>query len=229
MDQKSILWDMVVLAEVLNGKRRYDESENVLNYAQKLLGNETRRRGLNCLRYHYIRARTYKLQKRLKNSEEILRGLLKYHLNHLGASMAMDSMKHLALILAETGRLGEAAFWRKKEYLLHVKTYGLTHHYTMGRCKEVGVCYSEQSRYNKGKLFFEEVIEMIDLSSEEPDSSSACIQQIKFWMKKLEKKKVEDDCGLETSELANLETEPMETDEDVDYEDMSDIPDPLDY
>ncbi|KAN0110020.1 hypothetical protein V8E51_006407 [Hyaloscypha variabilis] len=231
MDGENILWGMAELAEVLNDKRRYDESEKVLNCAQNLLGNESRQRDPSSFNYHYARALNYKHQKRLKNCEEILRGLLKYHLNDLGPGMAVDSMTNLAKILEETGRLREAAFWRKREYLLHVKTYGLTHRYTMECCEEVGVCYSEQSRYNKGKLFFEEVIEMINLSSEEPDSRTACIQKVKLWMKKLEEERFEDDYGSETSESVNseTETEPMDTDDDVDYEDMSDVPDPLDY
>ncbi|PMD38677.1 hypothetical protein L207DRAFT_584081 [Hyaloscypha variabilis F] len=229
MDGDNILWGMAELAEVLSGMRRYDESEKVLNCAQNLLGNETRQRYASGFNYHFTRARTYRLQKRLKNSEEILRGLLKFYLNDLGAAMAMESMRQLAVILKETGRLREAAFWYKKEYLLHVKTYGLTHRYTMECCEEVGFCYSDQRRYHKGKLFFEAAIEKIGLSSEEPDSRTTCIQKIKFWMKKLEEERVEDDCGSENSESVNSEIEPMDTDDDVDYEDMSDVPDPLDY
>jgi tetratricopeptide (TPR) repeat protein len=226
-----ILWDVAVLARALTRDGRYDESENVLDFAHSLLGNATRWRNRAFLYYHYARACTYRLQKRLENSEEIFRGLLKYHLDYMVPGMTMESMNNLAAILEETGRHREAASWRKKEYLLHLKIYGLTHHYTVECCKEVGFCYADQSQYDKGKLFFEEVIEMLDLSSEESDSRTVCIQNVKAWMEELEEMRVEDSMGWgpETSEPVDSDRQPIDTDDDVDCEDMSDIPDPLDY
>jgi len=103
--------------------------------------------------------------------------------------------------------------------------------YTMDCCEDLGFYYADQSRYSEGKSFFEEVIEMLDLSSEESDSRTVCIQIIKAWIEKLEEMRVEDSRkgGPETSESADSDREPIDTDDDVDYEDMSDIPDPLDY
>jgi hypothetical protein len=140
-------------------------------------------------------------------------------------------MQELGQVLVETGRHREAATWGKKEYLLHVKTYGLTHRWTMDCCEELGFLYADQSRYHDGKLFFEGVIEMLALSNEESDSRAACIQKIKTWMEELEEMRLEDssEWGEETSDSMGSSSQPIEEDDDVDYEDMSDVPDPLDY
>jgi tetratricopeptide (TPR) repeat protein len=226
-----LLWDVNGLAQTLRKNGRYDESENVLDFAHDSLADATRLRSWNSFEYHYERACIYRLQKRFENSEKILRGLLKYHLNYMAAGTSIRSMYELAKILVETGRHREAASWRKKEYLLRVKIYGLTHHYAINYCKCVGFCYADQSRYNEGKLFFEEVIEMLDLSSEEPNSRTFCIQSINDWMEELEEMRLRDSMkwGSKTSESVDSEGEPIDTDDDVDYEDMSNIPDPLDY
>ena len=72
---------------------------------------------------------------------------------------------------------------------------------------------------------------MLDLSSEESDSRTVCIQIIKAWIEKLEEMRVEDsiEWGLEALESVDSERESIGTDDDVDYEDMSDISNPLDY
>jgi tetratricopeptide (TPR) repeat protein len=215
--QVSILWDLAVLAKTLRDDGRYDESENVLDFAHNSFADATRLWSASTFEYHYERAVSYKLQKRFENSKKILRGLLKYHLNYMSPHMSTRVMCELAEILMETGRHLEAASWYKKEYRLHLKIYGLTHRYTMSCCKDVGFSYADQSRYNEGKLFFEEMIEMLDSSSEEPNSRTSCIREINTWVEELEEMSAKD------------EREPIGNDEDDDYEDMSDIPDPLDY
>jgi tetratricopeptide (TPR) repeat protein len=231
VDEKDVLWSMHVLADILNSLRRYDESENVLDFAQKLLGDVTRRDDWECFDYHFVKARTYSHQNRFENSENILRGLLKYHQNAMSPGTTIGSMNELAHVLEETGRYREAANWRKKEYLLRVKIFGLIHHWTMECCEEVGVSYADQNRFQDGKLFFEEAIEMLALSNEESDSRAACIQQIKTWMEELEERELEDsrEWGAETSNSMGSSSEPIESDDEVEYEDMSDVPDPLDY
>jgi tetratricopeptide (TPR) repeat protein len=226
-----VLSCMHVLAETLNDLERYDESENVLDFARNLLGDVTRRDDWHGLDYHLEKARTYRFQKRFEKSEKILRGLLKYHLNAMAPDTTMVSMYELAHILEETGRYREAVNWRKKEYLLHVKTFGLIHRWTMDWCEGVGFLYADQSRYQDGKLFFEEVIEMLALSNEESDSRAACIQKIKTWMEKLEEMRLEDsrESSAETSDSMDSSSEPIESKDEVEYEDMSDVPDPLDY
>jgi tetratricopeptide (TPR) repeat protein len=231
IDEMHVLWNMNVLAETLNSLERYDESENVLDFAQKLLGDVTRRDDWEHFDYHLQRACTYKYQNRLENSEKILRGLLKYHLNAMAPSTTILSMNYLAQVLEETGRYREAANWRKKEYLLHIKVFGLIHHWTMDCCEEVGFSYANQSRFQNGKLIFEEMIEMLALSNEESDSRAACIQKIKTWMEELEEMRLEDlrEWSAETSDSMDSTSESIEDDDEVDYEDMSDVPDPLDY
>jgi tetratricopeptide (TPR) repeat protein len=215
--QNSILWDVAVLARTLREDGRYDESENVLDFAHISFADATRLRRTNTFEYHYEKAFTYKAQKRFENSKKILRGLLKYHLNHMMPSTSTRVMYELARTLMETGRHREAASWHKKAYRLYLKIYGLTHHCTMRCCKDVGFCYADQSRYNDGKLFFEEVIEMLESSSEEPNSRTSCIRKINAWMEQLEEMRAKD------------EREPIDNDDDDDFEDESDIPDPLDY
>jgi tetratricopeptide (TPR) repeat protein len=229
--QFSILWDVGALAQVLREDGRYDESENVLDFAHNSFADATRLRCANTFEYHYERAVTYKFQKRFENSKKILRGLLKYHLNYMRQSTSMRVMRQLAEILMETGRHREAVSWYKKEYRLRLKVYGLTHHYTMRCCEDIGFCYADQSRYNEGKLFFEEVIEMLDSSNEEPNSRTSCIRKINAWMEELEEMRAEDSMkwSSKNSESLTSEREPIGNDEDDDYEDLSDIPDPLDY
>lgn len=228
--ETDVLWSFNVLAETFNNLSRHDESENVLDFAQNLFGDVTKRDGWGSLNYHLERARTYRHQNRFENSEKILRGLLKYHLNAMTPGATMDSMKELAKVLVKTGRHREAATWRKKEYLLHVETYGLIHYFTMDCCEGVGFLYADQSRYYDGKLFFEEVIGMLALSNEESDSRAACIQKIKTWIEDLEERRLEDsrESSAETSDSIGS-SEPIEDDDKGDYEDMSDVPDPLDY
>jgi tetratricopeptide (TPR) repeat protein len=229
--QHNILWDVAVLAQVLRGDGRYDEGENVLDFAHNSFADVTRLRGTNVLEYHYERALTYERQKRFEESKEIIRGLLKYHLNYMSPNLSRRVMLKLANILMETGRRLEAASWYKKVYSLSQRLYGLTHHCTMSCCQIVGFCYADQSRYNEGKLFFEEVIEMLDSSSEEPNSRTSCIREINTWMEELEEMRVEDSMEWisKTSASVDSEREPIDNDEDDDYEDTSDIPDPLDY
>jgi tetratricopeptide (TPR) repeat protein len=215
--QRNILWDVAMLAQVLRRDGRYDENENVLDFAHNSFADATRLRGANTFEYHYERAFTYKVQKRFENSKKILRGLLKYHLNCMSPSLSMRVMGQLAEILMETGRHREAVSWYKKEYRLRLKTYGLTHRYTMSCCQDVGFCYADQSRYTEGKLFFEEVIKMLVSSSEEPNSRTSCIREIIAWMEELEEMRAKD------------EREPIDNNDDDDYEDEGDIPDPLDY
>ena len=231
IDEMDVLWNMNVLAETLHSLEKYDESEKVLDFAQNLLGEATRRDEWQCFDHHLERARTYSHQNRFEKSEKILRGLLKYHLNAMAPRTTMVSMNELAHVLEQTGRYREAVNWRKKEYLLHVKIFGLIHHFTMQCCEEVGFSYADQNRFQDGKLFFEEVIEMLSLSNEESDSRAACIQKIKTWMEELEERELEDsrEWSAETSDSMGSSSEPIESDDEVEYEDMSDVPDPLDY
>lgn len=71
-NERAILWDVAVLAQVLRHGGRYDENENVLDFAYNLLGCATRWRDWESFEYHYERARTHRLQKRFENSEKIL-------------------------------------------------------------------------------------------------------------------------------------------------------------
>ncbi|KAH8753453.1 hypothetical protein F5882DRAFT_385691 [Hyaloscypha sp. PMI_1271] len=212
-----ILWDVAMLAQVLRRDGRYDEGKNVLDFAHNSFADATRLRGINSFEYHYERAFTYKSRKQFENGGKILRGLLKYHLNYVPPSVSTRVMHELAEILMEAGHHREAGSWYKKAYRLRLKIFGLTHRYTMSCCKKLGFCYAAQSRYNEGKLFFEEVIEMLDSSSEEPNSRTSCIREINTWMEELEEMRAKD------------EREPMDIDDDDEYEDLSDIPDPLDY
>jgi tetratricopeptide (TPR) repeat protein len=231
IEEENILWDLAELAQALNSNGRYDESENLLDFAHNFLGDVTRVSGLECTAYHQERARTYRLQKRFEKAEKILRGLLKYHLDAMAPGTIMESMTELAAVLVETGRHREAVTWSKREYFLHVKTYGLTHHWTMACCLSVGLCYINQGRYYDGKLFFEEVIEMFALSGRESDSDTACIQKIKSWIDMVEAERVKDleEWSAETSDSMDFGTGSIEDDGEADYEDMSDVSDPLDY
>ena len=78
-NKADILLSMTYLAQGLNRDMKYDEGEAVLDCAQKLLGDATRTKCETGFEYHYTRASSYILQKRLDESEKIVRSLLRYH------------------------------------------------------------------------------------------------------------------------------------------------------
>jgi tetratricopeptide (TPR) repeat protein len=224
--QMDVLWEMYMLAGVLDRDMKYDESERVLDCAQKLLGKATRMKRTEAYHYHYQRACTYRHQGRLDESETILRGLVKYHENLLSPNIKGNVFRRLANILFRTGRKDAASYWPKRNYLCTRKTYGLLCRYTMGDCKILCLCYANQRRYHKARLFFESVIKEMTSSTEDPDSRMKCIQEVNAWMLKVEEMRVA------ASTTRNLELEDFEAvepgmDEDVDWEEMSDVPDPL--
>ncbi|KAE9362850.1 hypothetical protein N431DRAFT_551067 [Stipitochalara longipes BDJ] len=218
--QYDILWDLTNLAHVMTEAGRYDESENVLDFAHNSLADATRSCHESSFEYHHQRACNYWLQDRFEESEIIFRGLLGYHRDHMMPSLTLNSMQKLADILEETGRHLEAVYWLKKVCILNMKICGLTHRYTMNCCRKVGLIYRGQNRYNSGKLFFENL-----------GLRTSCIQRVYAWMRELEEQRLKNSTklGSNTSESMDSEREPIDMDDNFDYEDMGDIPDPLDY
>jgi hypothetical protein len=205
---------------------KYDESERVLDCAQKLLGKATRIKRTEAYHYHYQRACTYQHQGRLGESETILRGLVRYHENLLLSNLKCNVFWNLANILFQAGRNHEGAYWLKKMCLCTRKAYGLLHGYTMKDCETLGLCYANQRRYHKARLFFGSVIEEMTLSTEDPDFRMKCIQEVNAWMLKVEEMRVTAST-TRNLELENFEAVELGTDEDVDWEEMGDVPDPL--
>jgi len=224
--QIDVLREMNMLAVALNRDMKYDESERVLDYAQKLLGEATRMKHDEACQYHCQRARTYQHQRRFDECETILRGLLRYHEDLLTPRLKSNVFQSLERILFQTGRKREAAYWLKRRYLCTRKTYGLLHHYAMGSCERLGICYANQRRYQKAKLFFESVIKEMTSSTEDPDSRIKCIQEVNSWMLEVEEMRIAAST-TRILESENFEVVELDMDEDVDWEKMGDVPDPL--
>jgi tetratricopeptide (TPR) repeat protein len=224
--QTDVLWAMNMLGDVLDWRMKYDESERVLDYAQQLLGKATRIKCNQVYRYHYQRARSYQHQGRLDESETILRGLLRYHEDLLTPQPKCIVFGTLADILLRTGRNHEGAYWLKKEYFCAKGVYGLLHRYTMGDCKRLGLCYAHQRQYRRARLFFGSVIEEMTSSTEDTDSRMKYIQEVNAWMLKVEEMRA---TASTTSnlELEDFEVMELDMDEDIDWEEMWDVPDPL--
>jgi Tetratricopeptide repeat len=216
-----------LLADVFNSHGRYDESENLWNCVQKLLGNTTRRVSPQTFEYQCIRARGYRLQKRFDESEKILRGLFGHHKKSMYPGMKISVIDELTRVLMETSRQHKAEAWLKKLYSLCVKVYGPAHPHTMSCCARVGNCLSGQRRHNEARRFFGDVLEILASSDDEQmEYRVNCIQDVNGWMLKAEKL-MEDSMKL-FSGSDDSEGEWLDTDEDdEDDEDMGDIFDPL--
>jgi tetratricopeptide (TPR) repeat protein len=229
-NKAGILLSMTYLAQGLNGDMKYDESEAVLDCAQKLLGDATRTKSETSFDYHFTRASTYMLQKRLDESEKIVRSLLSYHGKSMSPNAKANFMWRLAGVLMKTDRESEAAYWLKKRYILNVEALDPVNVYTMDSCWEAGFCYARQGRYDEARLFFGNAIETLTSSPAGDNSRLECIQEIKTWMLEVEEMRAEDlmprDSVAEGSERMDLDI-----DSDDYWRAIGDVPDlcPLQY
>jgi tetratricopeptide (TPR) repeat protein len=203
---------------------KYDESEAVLDCAQKLFGDATREKCDTGVEYHLTRASTYMLQKRLDESEKIFRSLLRYHGKTMLPNTKANLMGKLAETLMKTDRESEAACWFNKRYILDVETFDPVHAYTMASCRHVGHCYAQQGRYDEARLFFGNAIETLTSSTAGENSRLKRIQKINAWMLKVEEMRAEDpmprDSVAEDSERMDLDI-----DSDDYWREFGDIPD----
>jgi tetratricopeptide (TPR) repeat protein len=223
-NEQMTIQTLALLADDFNTGGRYDESENLWNCAQKLLGNAIRRACPQAFDYHCQRARGYRLQKRFDESDKILRGLLRHHEKSMSPTLKIMVISELTNVLMETSRQHEAEVWLKKAYFLHVEVYGPANHYTMFYCARVGNCLWEQRRHNEARLFFGDVLKLLasDDDDEQMESRVKSIQDVNGWMLKAEKMMMEDSMP-DDSEGEWLDTD----DDDEDDEDMDDSFDPL--
>jgi tetratricopeptide (TPR) repeat protein len=223
-NKADILLSMTYLAQGLNRDMKYDESEAVLDCAQNLLGDATRTKCGAGFEYHLTRASTYIHQKRLGESEKILRSLLRYHGKSMLPSIKANFMRKLAETLMETDRESEAAYWFKKIYILDVEAFDPVHAFSMDSCCCTGFCYARQGRYDKARLFFGNAIEILTSSTAGDDSRLECIQEINAWMLEVEEMRAEDpmprDSVAEDSERMDLDI-----DSDGYWREFGDIPD----
>jgi tetratricopeptide (TPR) repeat protein len=208
-DKAKILRSMTYLARGLTRAMKYDESEAVLDCAQKLLGDATRKKNETGFEYHYARASAYMLQKRLDESEKIVRSLLRYHGKSMLSNTKANLMLKLGEILMKTDRESEAAYWFKKIYILDVEAFDPVHAYSMRSCRHAGFCYAQQGRYDEARLFFGNAIETLTSSTAGDNSRLKCIRKINAWMLKVEKMRAEDlmprDWVAEGSERMDLD------------------------
>jgi tetratricopeptide (TPR) repeat protein len=229
-NKADILLSMTYLARGLNRDMKYDESEAVLDCAQKLLGDATRTECETVFEYHYIRASNYILQKQLGESEKILRSLLRYHEKSMLPNTKANFMWKLAEILMEMGRESEAAYWLKKRYILNVEAFDPVYAYTMASCWSAGFCYARQGRHDEARLFFGNSIEALTSSTAGDNSRLKCIQEINAWMLEVEEMRAED--PMPRGSVAE-DSERMDLDIDSDdyWREIGDVPDlcPLQY
>jgi tetratricopeptide (TPR) repeat protein len=224
INEADILLSMTYLAQALNRDMKYDESEAVLDCAQKLLGDATRTKCDTGFEYHYTRVSNYIPQKRLDESEKIVRSLLRYHEKSMLQVAKANLMLKLGEILIKTDRESEAAYWLKKRYILNVEAFDPVHAHTMRSCRRTGFCYAKQGRYDEARLFFGNAIETLTSSTVGENSRLECIQEINVWMLGVEVMRAEDpmprDSVAEDSERMDLDI-----DSDDYWREFGDIPD----
>jgi tetratricopeptide (TPR) repeat protein len=220
---------MALLADDFNTGGRYDESENLWNCAQKLLGNATRRACSQAFEYHCQRARGYRMQKRFDESEKILRGLFRHHEKPMSPTLKLTVIDELTNVLIETSRQREAKVWLKKAYFLLVEVFGPADYYTMFHCVRIGNFLWEQRRHNEARLFFGDVLKLLASGDDEQmESRVKSIQDVNSWMLEAEKMMKMEDSMKMFSRSDDSEGEWLDTDDDdEDDEGMGDSFDPL--
>jgi tetratricopeptide (TPR) repeat protein len=203
---------------------KYDESEAVLDCAQKLFSDATRSKCGVDIEYHHTRASNYIAQNRLDESEKIVRSLLRYHEKFMLPSTKANIMWKLAEILVKTDRESEAAYWLKKRYILNVEAFDPVHAYTMTSCWNAGFCYARQGRYDKARLFFGNAIEALTSSTAGENSRLECIQKINAWMLEVEEMRAEDPMPKD-SVAQGSERMDLDIDSDDYWKEIGDVPD----
>ena len=221
-NKDEILTSMTHLACVLLYDKKYDDSEAVLHCAQKLVGDTTRTRSGAAYHYHFARAFTLQRQKRLPESEKIVRSLLKYHEKLMLPNLKADVVWSLAGILVETGRVSEAAYWFKRVYVVSMEAFGPLHFYTMDLCRDTGFCYARQGRYHAARQFFRNIIEALTSSAPDDDFRLKCVQKINTWMSEVEAMRLKDPMPRE-SMAEDVEMVDLDIDSEEYWREIGDV------
>jgi hypothetical protein len=163
MNDRDTLLTMLHLAHSFNMNGKHNQSRDLLvetkNRFQNILQRESR------MYFHYQNefARTQRLAGKLKNSEEILRDLMRCHESSMSPNRRVSILRELGEILNEAGHRNEATSWFEKEFIVLLENVGLDNPIIKISCKRLGLCYARMGLYNEAMLYFEWMIERLNL------------------------------------------------------------------
>jgi hypothetical protein len=123
----------------------------------------------------------------LKNSEEILRDLMRCHESSMSPNRRVSILRELGEILNEAGHRNEAISWFQKEFIVLLENVGLDNPMIKISCRRLGLCYARMGLYNEAMLHFEWMIERLNL--EDPQSihnRQEYIYEVNDWMNEVD-------------------------------------------
>lgn len=181
----NILNDKIRLVELLNRTGRYSEAEILLQHFQErhfgLIATERK----TSFKYQYELGYTRTLQGRLDESEKIFQDLLRHQETFLTPSERADLTLKLATIAKKTGRMGQAASWYEKRYILRAETYGIQHRYSLESCRDLGYCYADQGLFQEAIIQFQQAKAKLARArregNEDEHGFSKSIEKIQRW------------------------------------------------
>lgn len=145
----------------------------------------------SCWVYFHEKARVLKFEGRLRESEEILRAILKHALNYPQPNIIFTMME-LADILVGFSRDEEGITLWENIFSISTELFGIEHRYSRDRCETLGFYYAYQGRFDDAILHFQQSMEKLALSSlDDPDSRDDYVQDLHSWIAKVEWMKAE--------------------------------------
>ena len=197
--QNSLI-SMGVLVGCLTRQRRYEDVKNVLDITERRFKDLIRIETLFCWKYYYEKANYMLARRRWRESEQILRGLLR-HAPDRQDNDIMNSMQTLADLLMSTGRKEEAAMWMEKIFSMRIAMYGFGHKWSLFDCEQLGFCYAAQGRYDDAIHHFQQTIAKLAVcQAGDLDFRLKYIEDIQSWICEVEEMREEAETdGLENS------------------------------
>ena len=192
IDIHNDLHSRFILARVLNKQRKYEDSKSLLHYINGCFKDLIQPEKWSCSQYFLEKARVLKFEGRLRESEEILRAILKHRPNYPGVNVTITMME-LADILMEAGQQEEGTTLWENIFFMDVEIFGIEHKYSMYDCEKLGFYYANQGRYDDAILHYQLTKEQLVLSKvDNPDTRDDCIRDIQGWIAEVEEMKRED-------------------------------------
>jgi tetratricopeptide (TPR) repeat protein len=203
---------IIHLVRTLNLKRRYNETETLLKNAAERFKDLIQGGCRVAHHYHYVLARTWRLQGRPYDAEAKLRSLLKDYGKSMTPNRKIDTLRELSEVMIDTGRQGEATEWLQKVFFVYVETFGLAHYPTMASCKTAGFCWAEQRRYHDALLLFQQTIEgLVAGTFPEIEIREGYVREVEGWIAEVQEMCAADSMDGTSTESEDASTETSDT------------------
>jgi tetratricopeptide (TPR) repeat protein len=170
------------LARVLNQQRRYEDCKTLLQTTNGYFMDLIRVEKPSCWEYFHQKARVLKYEGRLRESEEILRAILKHAPNYPDFTITLTMME-LAEVLMESGQEEEVITWWESIFSMTVKLFGIEHRISRYRSMKLGFSYADRGRFDDAILHFQQDMEKLAPSDlDDPGSRDDYIQDLHCWI-----------------------------------------------